>query len=452
MAAEAQAELQRDVLQQNQELRQQLEEGREALQAKEREVDELTKNMECLQLQSTEQIHQIGQQLHQTNEQLQEKNVQIQQKEAQIQQMGKQLDNNEQLIATLQPSKRQKDETVRTQAEALKETKQAPREKERQLQQAQCVGGGKPRGPAPEPVKLRWENGPTAPLKTYGVSVAVLGSVVHFYSWKEKKIITYNSETGNWATLPDCSKNHFSIAVVKGLLTAIGGEQSGENTKSLLSLSHQHKWIEVFRSMTYYHNVPAVAGTSTSLIVVGGLGPNREMAPVEVMDTETSHWSTVASLPYRWHQATATICGDRLYLAGGFTKGDHTKSVLTCVVSELLQSTATQHPSSEATPTASGLQPSTDRVWQEFVELPFYCSALVTLQGRLLAVGGCDLRRNSQRTSTVHQYISTTNSWNVVSRMNNKRVECFAAVLPGNKLVVVGSGEHSDSVEIASCM
>ena len=98
VAAEAQAEPQRELLQQNQELRQQLEEGREALQAKEREVDSLTRNMEQLQLQAqdreaeirrkNEQIHQMGEQLRQTSEQLQERNVQIQRKEAQIQQMG----------------------------------------------------------------------------------------------------------------------------------------------------------------------------------------------------------------------------------------------------------------------------------------------------------------------------------------------------------------------------
>ena len=170
----------------------------------------------------------------------------------------------------------------------------------------------------------------------------------------------YNSETGKWVILPECSKIYFSIAAVNGLLTAIGGKQSGNATKSLLSLTHQQKWTEQFPPMTYYHNVPAVACTTTSLIVAGGSGPDRENAPVEVMDTETLRWSTVASLPYPWQQATATICGDRLYITGGFAKDGKTKSVLTCVVSELLQSTATQHPSSKATPTASGLQPSTD--------------------------------------------------------------------------------------------
>ena len=470
VAAEAQAEPQRELLQQIQELRQQLEEGREALQAKEREVDDLTRNMEQLQLQSHAQDRQAQDreaEIRHRGVQLQERNVQIQRKEAQIQQMGEQLrqtsQDSEQLIATLQQSIEQKDEALRTQAEVLRAKEQTLREKERQLQQSQRVGGGKPRGPAPEPVKLRWKNGPKAPLKTFGETVAVLGRVAYFYSWKEEKIMMYDSETGKWAILPEYPKTSFSIAAVNGLLTAIGGKLSGNATKSLLSLTHQQgwlgrsqqKWTEQFPPMTYYHNLPAVACTTTSLIVAGGYGPDEERAPVEVMDTETLRWSTAASLPYPWYQATATICGDRLYIAGGFAKNIHTKSatksVLTCVVSELLQSTATQHPSSEATPTASGLQPSTDgqRVWQELAKLPVYFSALVTLQDRLLAVGGRDSDLNS--TSAVHQYNCATNSWNVISRMNNKRYQCFAAVLPDNTLVVAG-GYIADSVEIASCV
>ena len=338
---------------------------------------------------------------------------------------------------------------------------QALRQKERQLQQKQRVGGGKPRGPAPELVKLHWEDGPKAPLKTCGMSVAVLGRVTYFYSYLKNKIMMYDSETGKWAILPECPKTSVSIAVVNGLLTAIGGRQSGNDTKSLLSLTHkswlgrsQQKWTEQFPPMTYHHNLPAVACTSTSLIVAGGEGTDEKRAPVEVMDTATLRWSTAASLPYPWSQATASICGDRLYIAGGFVRYIQTKSVLTCVVSELLQSTATQHPSSEATPTASGLQPSADgqSVWQELhvAELTVNLSALVTLQGRLLAVGGCE--SDLDPTSAVHQYNSATNSWNIVSRMNNKRYQCFAAVLPDNTLVVAGSVDTTDSVDIASCV
>ena len=275
---------------------------------------------EQLQLQSHAQERQAQDgeaEIRSKNEQLQERNVQIQQ-------LHQTRRDSEQLIATLQYSIEQKDEVIQTQAEALRAKEQALREKERQLQQSQRVGGGKPRGPAPEPVKLRWKNGPKAPLKTCGESGAVLGRVAYFYSWDEKKIMMYDSETGKWAILPECPKTYFSIAAVNGLLTGIGVKQSGNATKSLLSLTRQQKWTEQFPPMTYYHNVPAVACTSTSLIVAGGWGPDKEKAPVEVMDTETLRlrWSTAASLPSPWNQATANICGDRLYIAGGFINSD----------------------------------------------------------------------------------------------------------------------------------
>ena len=280
----------------------------------------------------------------------------------------------------------------------------------------------------------------------------------------------YNSETGKWAILPECPKIFFSIAVVNGLLTAIGGQQSPDlkatktlfsltTSRSLFGLTEQQKWTEQFPPMTYYHNGPAVACTSTSLIVAGGWGPDEGWAPVEVMDTNTLCWSTAASLPHPWKQATAVNYGDRMYMTGGFGKDGKTNSVLTCVVSELLQSKARQHQSLGARPTAaSGLQPSTDshKVWQEAAPLPVYHSSLVTLHGRLLAVGGCDSASNP--TSAVYQYDTATNSWKVISHMSTKRYHCFTAVLPDNTLLVAGGAlrnhppAFTDSVEIASCM
>ena len=128
----------------------------------------------------------------------------------------------------------------------------------------------------------------------------------------------YNSETGKLAILPECPKRYFSIAVVNGLLTAIGGEQlsDGKATKTLFSPTEQQKWTEQFPPTTYYHNCPAATCTSTSLIAARGWGPDEKRAPVEVMDTNTLCWSTAASLPHPWCQATAIICGDRMYMVG----------------------------------------------------------------------------------------------------------------------------------------
>ena len=473
---EAQPEPQRELLQQNQELRQQLEEREETVQAKEREVDGLVRSMEQLQLQSREKETQI----QQRESEIRQKDIDIREKDEQVQKLRR---DSEQLVATLQHSLEQKDEVIRSKDKALRSKDEAIRskdaalqEKERQIRELRQRQGDK-RGSstAAQPLRLQWRSGPKAPLVTFGESSAVCGRVAYFYSWKENKIMMYNSETGKWAILPECPKGSFSIAVVNGLLTAIGGWQSPHDkaTKTLLSLTtsralfgltEQQKWTEQFPPMTYYHNLPAVACTSTSLIVTGGWGPDQEQAPVEVMDTSTLHWSTAASLPHPWWQPTVAMCWDRMYMAGGFRKNVFvedvkTNSVLTCVVSELLQLTATQRQSLGGRPTAaSGLHPSTDshKVWQEAAPLPVYWSSLVTLHGRLFAVGGCDSDLNP--TSAVYQYDTATNSWKVISHMSTKRYACFTLVLPDNTLLVAGGilRDHppafTDSVDIASCM
>ena len=459
---EAQPEPQRELLQQNQELRQQLEEREETVQAKEREVDGLMRSMEQLQLQSQEketQIQQKERDINRLGDEVHQKDEQVQQLRRELHQTSR---DSEQLVATLQHSLEQKDEVIRSNDAALQEERQI-----RELRQSQ--GDKRGSSTAAQPLRLQWRSGPKAPLETFGESSAVHGRVAYFYSWRENKIMMYNSETGKWAILPQCPKKCFSLVVVNGLLTAIGGWSGWleRDTKTLLSLTWKQKWTEQFPPMTYYHTVPAVACTSTSLIVAGGKGPDEEQAPVEVMDTSTLCWSAAASLPHPWWQATEAMCGDRMYMAGGFAgpeNRDRTTSVLTCVVSELLQSTATQRQSLGVKPTAaSGLQPSTDshKVWQEAAPLPMYGSSLVTLHGRLLAVGGYDSAWNP--TSAVHQYDTATNSWKVISHMSTKRSQCFTAVLPDSTLLVAGGivkpcipGKQdrvdTKDVEIASCV
>ena len=58
--------------------------------------------------------------------------------------------------------------------------------------------------------------------------------------------------------------------------------------------------------------------TGTTLIVAGGVGESgRTLLTVEVMDTETHQWSTASDLPQPMYYASATVCGDQLYMLGG---------------------------------------------------------------------------------------------------------------------------------------
>ena len=400
------------------------------LRESESRVEDLTREVQQLTLQNEEQASSKGREIQQLRQQLQSSRR-----------------DNEQVVAALQQSVEQKDAVIQAKDELLQEKEREIRELQQRVREKE--GSGVATGP----LKLKWRGGPQAPFATKGYSVAVSGDMVYCRDGNvfSSGVFMLHSKTQVWAVLPKCPKECFSIAVVNGQMTAIGGKQSNKATKTLLSLPQdrpgifQQKWIQQLPPMTYCHNSPVVATTNTSLIVAGGWGPDEKKAPVEVLDTQTLCWSTVASLPHRLQQATATICGGRFYVGGGLSGGRPTKSVLMCEVKDLLQS--------QSLATGPGLS-SSPPVWKEVVPLPVMFSSLVTFQGQLLAVGGSTTEDITDCTSEVRQYDAATNSWKVISQMKMKRRYSLAAVLPNNTLMVCGGNtphtDTTDSVEIAS--
>ena len=454
----------------DQELEQQLRESESRVEDLTREVQQMTLQNEeqarstqqqnVLVQQKDEEIQQLQQQIR---AQSQQKNQEIQQLQQQIrtrmgengqlcQQLQSSCRENEQMVAALQQSVEQKDAVIQAKDELLQE-------KEREIRELQQrVRGREGSGVATGPLKLKWRDGPLAPFATCGHSVAVSGDMVYCADGVSgSKVLMFNSRTGGWTILPECPKKYFSIAVVNGQLTAIGGRQSDKETNTLLSLSQDRpgifqpslpqKWFQQLPPMKYCRNGPAVATTNTSLIVAGGCGPDGKKAPVEVLDIQTLRWSTVASLLYPLEQTTATIYGDRLYIGGGFGTDEPTKSVVVCEVKDLLQSQ--QH----SLLSKLGLS-SSPPVWKEFAPLPVIRSSLITFQGQLLAVGGSTTGGRTGSTSEVRQYDAATNSWKVISQMKMKRAYSLIAVIPNNRLMVCGGNtprsSTTDSVEIAA--
>ena len=414
-----------------------------------------TKNEEIQQLQQMnsqlqQEIHQLQQgisqlqlgksQLLQDNHYHQLQIHHLQQKIHQLQERGRE---SEQLVVALQQSVEQKDAEIWAKDWPLQEKEREIGELQQRVREGRAV--------APGPLKLKWRDGPPTPFETYGYSVAVSGDMVYCCDGaSDTKVLMFNSGTEQWRVLPECPKVNFSIAVVNEQLTAIGGEHSDRATNTLLSFSQdkpvisQQKWLEQLPPMTYCRNNPVVATTNISLIVAGGweIEVHKKKTEVEVMDTQTLQWSTVASLPHPLSAVTATICGDRLYLGGGYFSDGATKSVLECEVKDLLQS----QPPSQASRIGLSRRP---QVWREVAPLPVTHSSLVTFQGHLLAVGGV----GADYTSELKEYDAATNSWNVISQMRVQRHSSLAVVLPNNTLMVCGgrtSGGRTNSVEIAN--
>ena len=238
--------------------------------------------------------------------------------------------------------------------------------------------------------------------------------------------------------------------MVNSLLTAIGGKTpNDELTNSLLSLT-DNKWTKQFPPMPTKRCVTVVVCSGRSLVVTGGSTEYMKLSTVEVMDTETLQWSTASSLPHPLHQASATLCGDQVYMLGGFDQnGNQSKSVFTCSLAVLLQSCQPQSLGAQLKTLSLASRP---KVWHQLADTPVTLSACASLHGQLLAVGGVD--SDGKMTTVIHMYNTTTNSREVISHMTTPRCRCLVAVLPHNELMVVGGfiagGDKTDSVEIAS--
>ena len=311
-------------------------------------------------------------------------------------------------------------------------------------------------------IQLRWKTGKSLPAPASRGAVTVDGNLVYVQGFAPK-VYQYDSERQEWGILPDCPQWGCSLAVVNGSLTAIGGWTSGlvgRPSNKLCSIGRQdggRMWSENFPPMPTARGWTAAVRIERALVVTGGavgLHAKDNVRAVEVMNTETLQWSVACNLPHPLAEATATVCGNHIYLLGGSDGNSRTKSVFKCSIPALLQSCPARQWSLKVW-LKQKLSPAYRRgVWQQVTDVPAYWSTCVTLENQLLAIGGRD--PDNRQINEIYLYNQTANSWSVVSTMATARSDCLAAVLPTNELMVVGGHIRAgflmdtDAVEVAA--
>ena len=276
-------------------------------------------------------------------------------------------------------------------------------------------------------------------------SAAVEGNIAYFRIGGDPSVYAYDSSNSKWLCIyPECPSIRFGIAVINGLLTAIGGQQDGIVIGTLLSLTGEGRnkqWSEKFHPMPTKRLFPGILRYRKLLIIAGGTTSGLDgdsLSTVEVMDTETLHWTKTKSLPHPFIDAWLTVCGDKVYMLGGNIRKSPSKSAVTCSLNDLRD--------------RSGK-------WDTMPFVPVYNATCATVDGQLLAVGGKQsLDEDTKNSSAIYAYNPTENSWSIKCHMKTARSFCLVAALPDNKLMVVGGftqglGLHDEStneVEIIS--
>ena len=410
------------------------------------EVGSLRRQVRDLQQRDQEQRQEIEQQ-QQESEQLQQEINHYQQRDL-IQQH--EINRARQEIENFQ-------QQVQRQRQEIQQLQHTVEDKERELQQMKLLPPQAATASAAEKdiSKLKLEEGKEAPERMRSGAAVVDGNTVYINAGGSNKVYScqISSEDQQWSTLPDSHYYYFSLAVINSLLTSIGGcsdPSGGPRTNTLLSLTgegRERQWSEVFPPMSTARNSHASVTTEQALVVAGGYDGSKRLDTVEVMNIATKQWSTARHMPYPFVQISATICGDQLYLGGGYGEGDKpSKSVLTCSLPDFLR-----HQSLGAKLRTLSLA-NKPGVWRHIKELPVTRSTLTTLGGHLVVIGGKDDSNNP--IADVRRYDPQTDSWHVIMKMKNKRYLPLVAVLPEDRLIIVGGWNASrrsmDSVEIGS--
>ena len=258
----------------------------------------------------------------------------VQEKERELEEKDHAIQTSEQLVAQFQQTLMEKDRIIGE----LQQTTSA------QSQPASGKMGKTVTATVPQKdvSKLRWKYEKKAPHTMRRGSAVVDGNTVYIIPAGSLKIYScqITSQDLQWSTLPETKYNNPSLAVIDGILTTVGGEQYLKWTNSLLSLNERggrRRWSKIFPAMPTPRNQTVSVTTQLTLIVAGGCAENKNLDIVEVMDIPTKQWTTASHLPYPFGGISGTICGDQLYLAGGYVGfGELTKSVLTCSVTDLL--------------------------------------------------------------------------------------------------------------------
>ena len=390
-------------------------------------------------------IQNLQQQLRTKNQVLQQNEAAIATCQQEVQQLRQQLQSSEEVTAEFQHNLLEMEKMIKDQQQQIQELQRQP-VYTRVQKKGDISGACKSRGS----IKLSWRDGGRAPCKMWGEAAAVDRDIAYFSGDpRSKKVYSYDSSGKKWSGLPVCPNYGFSLAMVNTHLTAIGGKlPNHELTNSLYSLI-DGKWLLKFPSMPTKRCSTAVVCGSRTLVVAGGTGEGDwDLSAVEVMDTETLQWSTASSLSHPLYQASATLCGDQVYVLGGRNlSGKESRSVFTCSLTALLLSRQPQSLLVHSN-TLSSVKPE---VWHRLADTPFTSPTCVSMHGQLLIVGGrnCD----DKVIATICLYNTIANSWEVIGCMATSRCRCLGAVLPQNELIIVGgftSNWKTDSVEIVT--
>ena len=276
------------------------------------------------------QLQDKGQQIQDKDRQIQDKDRQIRdrdqnqhEQQQENQQLRKMLEVKNQQINELQQGTPQRGQTPRRHAQDLQ-----PQLQQLQLSEDQQTEVRKK--PASKELTLKWRKGPKAPAVMPRGTSTIIGETVYVNCYNSRSVYAFHCNTTQWSTLPQSPYRLSTLTTINSMLTTVGGSDTNSvyTTTNKVITHRDHKWVQLYPPMPTGRHLVAVLSTTTHVAVMGGWNGGNRLAITEVMDIQTKQWSTASPLPYGIYQASTTLCGEILYLMGGFTNSNEYSTVL----------------------------------------------------------------------------------------------------------------------------
>ncbi|XP_047020047.1 kelch-like ECH-associated protein 1B isoform X1 [Helicoverpa armigera] len=175
------------------------------------------------------------------------------------------------------------------------------------------------------PATEHWR--PCSPMSTprHRVGVAVMDGLLYAVggsagSEYHKSVECYDPERDTWTSVASmgCARLGVGVAVVNRLLYAVGGFDGARRIASVECYHPENNcWNEV-APMNIARSGAGVAAMNQYIYVVGGYDGSQQLASVERYDTERDVWELVAPVHIARSALSLTVLDNKLYALGGY--------------------------------------------------------------------------------------------------------------------------------------
>ena len=259
----------------------------------------------------------------------------------------------------------------------------------------------------------------SVPMDVFRGSMVTHHNTIYCIKYGSNTVHCYPVDENRWQVHSQCPYCYPGLAIISGLLTAIGGKNIFVKTNKLVSWK-EGEWLERFPPMNIARYNHAVVSNGRYVIAAGG---DDSETSVEMFPISSITWSTVTSLPQPLPNITATLCGDHIY----------------AMASEEYSDSIAFH---SLLPRESATELSSPQLkWLPLPCAPVQRSTLSSMCGQVIAVGG---ERGGIAISDIYQLCS--GQWMKIGCMDTAKYWPIVAVIPGDLMVVLGGVPYSSVI------